>query len=328
MAPESQPVLPEIERILFRSELVTIGEFRCPREHPRFHDTGPIENHCFVFPRSSVTIEHEHARPIVTNATVVTIYNRGQRYRRGAISACGDRCDWFGVQEELARDVVRRFDPSVDERAEGPFALTHGRSDAALYLRQRRLFERAAAGAALDALAVEERVIELLESVLGRTHARPAPERTARGDATYHVERLLSARFGEDLKLADLAREVGLSVYHLSRTFRRETGLTLHQYRHQLRLRHGIEPLRHGSRSLAELALALGFSSHSHFSSAFRREFGLSPSEWRAAGTSAPRARQSRYVTANQRGGSRSRQLTRSKTASGFASRPSSEMHT
>lgn len=284
-------MLPEIEHILFRSELVTIGAYRCPREHPRFQDSGPIENHCFVFPRSSVTIEHEHARPIVTNANVVTIYNRGQRYRRGAISACGDRCDWFGVEEGLARDVVRRFDPGVDERA-GPFALTHGRSDAALYLRQRRLFERVQAGPGADTLAVEERVIELLEGVLGLAHARarPAPEGTARSAATYEVERLLSMRWNEDLKLADLARAVGLSVYHLSRTFRSETGTTLHRYRHQLRLRHGIEPLRHGARPLTELALELGFSSHSHFTSAFRREFGLSPSEWRASRADEARA--------------------------------------
>jgi len=276
---------PPIERILFQSELVTIGEFRCAREHPRFTDSGPSTDHCFVFPRTAVTIEHEHARPFVANPNVVTLYNRGQRYQRGAISPQGDRCDWFGVEAGLARDVVRRFDPTVDERAE-PFAFPRGRSDAALYLAQRELFERAASGAALDGLALEERVVGLLERVLALSHPappRPAARRTrrARGELSHHVERLLSERWHEDLRLADLARAVGLSVYHLCHTFRSETGTTLHQYRHQLRVRASVEALRQDERPLVALALELGFSSHSHFSSAFQREFGVSPSRWR-----------------------------------------------
>src|SRR5688572_23864359 len=132
-----------IERIVFRSELVTIGEFRCAREHPRFSDSGPIQEHCFVFPRTAVTIEHEHARPFVANPNVVTLYNRGQCYRRGAISPQGDRCEWFGVAPGLARDAVRGFDPEVDER-DDPFAFPRARSDAALYLAQRELFESVA----------------------------------------------------------------------------------------------------------------------------------------------------------------------------------------
>lgn len=277
---------PPIERILFHSELVTIGEFRCAREHPRFGDSGPATQHCFVFPRTAVTIEHEHARPFVANPNVVTLYNRGQRYLRGALSPQGDRCDWFGVEVGLARDVVRRFDPTVDERAE-PFALPRGHSDAALYLAQRELFEQTASGAPLDALALEERVVGLLERVLELSHPtppRPLPRRRQRGEVSHHVERLLSERWSEDLRLADLARAIGLSVYHLCHTFRRETGTTLHQYRHQLRVRASIETLRQDERPLVELALQLGFSSHSHFSSAFQREFGVSPSRWRADG--------------------------------------------
>jgi AraC-like DNA-binding protein len=69
----------------------------------------------------------------------------------------------------------------------------------------------------------------------------------------------------------------------MCRTFRRETGTTLHQYRHQLRVRASLEPLRESREPLVELALRLGFSSHSHFASAFRREFGLAPSGLRSA---------------------------------------------
>jgi len=276
---------PPLDRIVFQSELTTIGAFRCAREDPRFTDSGPIVQHCFVFPRSAVAIEHEHERPFVANPNVVTLYNRGQRYLRRAISREGDRCDWFGVAPELVRDVVRPFDPSVEEREGELFPLPRGRSDAALYLAQRELYELAASGAALDAFAIEEGVLSLLQRVVELACGTPAsPQAPARrGEATRALERILSERWNESMHLADLAREVGLSVYHLCRTFRCETGTTLHQYRHQLRVRASLKPVRQSRETLVEIALRLGFSSHSHFASAFRREFGLAPSALRAS---------------------------------------------
>src|SRR5581483_112857 len=58
--------------IVFESGLVRIGAFRCDRGYPGFHDTGPASHDCFVFPRTAVQIEHEHAPPFVANPNVVT----------------------------------------------------------------------------------------------------------------------------------------------------------------------------------------------------------------------------------------------------------------
>lgn len=273
-----------LDRIVYQSELATIGAFRCAREHPRFEDSGPIRQHCFVFPRSAVEIEHEHARPFVANPNVVTLYNRGQRYRRGAISREGDRCEWFGLAPEIVRDALCAHDPSVAERQDELFPVAHGASDAALYLAQRELFDLVASGARTEALAVEECVVALLARVaqLACGTSDPVREHAPRSEATREVERILSERCTEDLGLADLARAVDLSVFHLCRTFRRETGWTLHQYRHQLRLRASLEPVRESRKTLVEIALESGFSSHSHFTSAFRREFGTTPSRARS----------------------------------------------
>ncbi len=273
-----------LDRIVFHSDLATIGAFRCPREDPRFEDSGPIQQHCFVFPRSAVVIEHEHARPFVANPNVVTLYNRHQRYRRAAISREGDRCDWFGVAPELLRDALSLHDPAVADREDELFPLARGVSDAALYLAQRELFELAASGAPLDALAIEEGVVALLARVAALAFGAPPAllEPARRSTATREIERILSERWNEDLALADLARAAGLSVFHLCRTFRRETGTTLHQYRHQLRLRSSLERVRESRQPLVEIALGSGFSSHSHFTSAFRREFGMTPSRSRS----------------------------------------------
>ncbi len=273
-----------LDRIVFHSDLATIGAFRCPREDPRFEDSGPIQQHCFVFPRSAVVIEHEHARPFVANPNVVTLYNRHQRYRRAAISREGDRCDWFGVAPELLRDALSLHDPAVADREDELFPLARGVSDAGLYLAQRELFELAASGAPLDALAIEEGVVVLLARVAALAFGAPPAllEPARRSTATREIERILSERWNEDLALADLARAAGLSVFHLCRTFRRETGTTLHQYRHQLRLRSSLERVRESRQPLVEIALGSGFSSHSHFTSAFRREFGTTPSRSRS----------------------------------------------
>src|SRR5438270_13444882 len=121
-------------QVLLDTGLVRAGAFRCHPDHPRFTDTGPARDFCFVFPRTSVEIRHEHERPFVANPNVVTFYNRGQEYRRAAVSAEGDRCDWFAVAPEIARDVVRAFDPAVDDCPERPFRLARGHSDHATYL--------------------------------------------------------------------------------------------------------------------------------------------------------------------------------------------------
>ena len=82
---------PAPDRMIFDSGLVSAGEFRCPVGHPRFEDSGPTRQYCFVFPRNACWIEHEGSRPFVADATVVPLYNQGHPYRRGVISPDGDR---------------------------------------------------------------------------------------------------------------------------------------------------------------------------------------------------------------------------------------------
>lgn len=86
----------------------------------------------------------------------------------------------------------------------------------------------------------------------------------------------------EPIQLDSLARAVNCSKFHLCRLFKRETGSTLTQYLHRLRINEAMEFLADGEEDLSRLAFDLGFSSHSHFTSVFRRELGVPPSEARA----------------------------------------------
>ena len=114
-----------------------------------------------------------------------------------------------------------------------------------------------------------------------RRHARPGPVREP-GAAHRAVARARELLHGAGpLTLEAIAREVGLSPWQLSRTFRRETGMSLPAYRNHVRLAQARQALR-SRRSLAEVAALLGFADQAHFTRQFKRAFGITPGRYRA----------------------------------------------
>ena len=78
-----------------------------------------------------------------------------------------------------------------------------------------------------------------------------------------------------------IAATLHVSPYHLARLFREQTGYTVHGFRNQVRLRSALDRVRDPGTDLSSLAADLGFSSHSHFTKAFRAAFGVTPSALR-----------------------------------------------
>lgn len=105
-------------------------------------------------------------------------------------------------------------------------------------------------------------------------------------DLVHEVKTFLAARFKETVTLQDIATAVYTSPYHLSRIFHKYTGFTIHNYLNQLRLRTALGYLAQSDVQLTDVGLALGYSSHSHFTQAFRRTFGTAPSDFRASASS------------------------------------------
>lgn len=81
--------------------------------------------------------------------------------------------------------------------------------------------------------------------------------------------------------LTQLASELGVSPVHLTQSFKRSEGIPLYRYQTELRLGRALARLPE-QEDITELAFELGFSSHSHFTAAFRSEFGITPSRYRA----------------------------------------------
>jgi AraC family transcriptional regulator len=286
------PASPPLDRILHRSAVVEIGQFRVRPDDPRFHDSGPIERHIAVFPRTSVWITHEGGPPFVASPEVVTFYNRGQVYRRDSVRGLPDRCEWFAFAPSLIAETIAEFEPDGAERLDRPFPFAAGPGDSRSYLEQRRVVESLRAVEAPDPLEIDETMVRVFTRVVSAAYrAREAAAardfagggRAARRDRdlAQHTREELARALGSPVKLADIAGRLGTSPFRLCRVFRKETGSTIHAYRTRLRLAAALEILRQSSRSLTEIALGLGFSSHSHFTAAFRREYGLTPSALR-----------------------------------------------
>ena len=273
-----------IDVVVFESPLVRVGRWRCPSDHPHFLDSGPASDALFVFPRESVWIEHDGRAPFVADANTVTYYNKGQCYRRRELSRRGDQCDWFAVAPDAIAGTLASHEPAAIDRHESPFPFTRGPSDPDSYLRQRMVFRHVSQEAHPDRLFVEEAVLSILADVTALAYAhdgpRPLPRRRPRRDTDLieAARDVIARRFKDNLSLSDIAREVQASVFHLARAFRARTGFSLHAYRNQLRLRAALERLRAPDADLIDIALDLGFSSHSHFTESFRRSFGKTPS--------------------------------------------------
>ncbi len=280
-------------RRLLDTGLFRLGTFRAAPSDPLFHDSGPITRALFVFPRTSVVIQHEGGRPFVTDPNIVTFYNRGQRYRREAVEPAGDRCEWFAPHPSLLAEIVASCDPARGELPEAPFAFGHGPSDAASYLLQRLIFRHAvqAGSAHADRLMIDEAMTRVLQRVVERAYrAHHGPVSTIpverHRDLVEQLKRVLALRLGENLSLSELAATLGCSPFHLCRVFRASEAGTIHRYRHQWRLRRALELLAAGDADITGVGLELGFSSHSHFTAAFHTAFSLVPSAFRRSASS------------------------------------------
>jgi len=275
------------DRILIDTGVVSAGEFRCPVDHPRFEDTGPTRQYCFVFPRNACWIEHQGAPPFVADSTLVPLYNQGHPYRRGAISGDGDCTDWFGVAPAVLREMVATRNPERADRTDALFPTSFVPAPAAAFLAQRLVFHHLRAGGPPDRLYLEERVLNLLAEVLDRAFGTTVtpPVSSAQRGVVQRAREHLNRTFLEKEGIGEVAAAVGTSVFHLCRLFRRDTGSSLHAYRTTLRLRRSLEWLREGS-DILTVAVEAGFSHHSHFTAAFRRAFGVAPSDFRAVASS------------------------------------------
>jgi AraC family transcriptional regulator len=148
-----------------------------------------------------------------------------------------------------------------------------------------RLYDELRRMDAAAPLAVEGLLLELVAAASrlrdGNGHGTPARWLEEARDRIH-------AELGARPTLSGLAESVGVHPVTLARAFRRSFGCTVGEYVRSLRIERAALQLAQTNLSLAEIALAAGFSDQSHFSNLFRRHTGLSPFRFRSAVQSRP----------------------------------------
>lgn len=96
-----------------------------------------------------------------------------------------------------------------------------------------------------------------------------------------HIDQCIRANSSEDITLRDLSGVLGYSEYTVSRRFREISGMHLRDYLRMRKMAFALLQVRDSEKSLLDIALDFGFSSHEAFTRAFRETYGVSPSEYR-----------------------------------------------
>lgn len=128
----------------------------------------------------------------------------------------------------------------------------------------------------------------LLVQIVSRYASLDQPEPEVTGTLSRRHRRLLQERIeaelAQPLNLDILAGWVNLSPYHFARLFRATFGCAPYQYIQEQRLLRARNLLRQPGSKITAVALACGFGDHSQFTRAFRKRYGVTPSDYRSNG--------------------------------------------
>lgn len=280
-------------RTLFKSNLLWILDYRCSGQREP-QEEWPAA-HEIILPRFGTYVRRDAFGQIVADPNQILFSNRNQPYEISHPIKREDRSTVILLRPDALLEIARNFDASVFDRPHAPFPRAGITTGSRLHLSHYWLLRVGRQDSFNEPLAVEEAVLTLLGEILARVFTTE-PARSTRKlsgtlrkhlDVVRRVKLVLDERFSEKLLLDEIASAVYSSPYHISRVFKRQTGLTIHLYQQRLRLLHAAERMiENSAENLDRIALDLGFANHSHFTTAFGKTFNLSPSDFRRSVTS------------------------------------------
>jgi AraC family transcriptional regulator len=265
---------------LARDELF-VGEFFCPGNEPGAETTDHAPHLQIWLQRVGSHTRQTGRSRVVADPTRALLQMPSETYRVSYLSSSPQRSCVLLLAGGLADEVMADGARATGRRLAHAVAISPRAS-----LLDRRLQAALASGQG-DGLAAEEIALTFLREVFADASPRPAPagggEAWRRRRVVERIEHVLAEQHSTKLTLAAVARYAGVSPFHAAHLFRAQTGTSIHRHLTTIRLRAALARLGDHHHDLACLALAAGFSSHSHFSAAFRRHFGVSPSGMAAA---------------------------------------------
>jgi AraC-like DNA-binding protein len=230
-----------------------------------------------VFPYRGVYVRRLGRDEAVAEANQALFFNAAESYRVRHPVSGGDASLTLIISESELHELA-------------PSPLLHEGAALAFRRQSLRIDPRAQALVALlrhslrqniaEPLEAESLALTLAQRAMGPRTTHAAGASAGRRRLADRVKLLLSTDLSRRWTLAEIAAEVGGSPVYLTQVFKQVEGLPLYRYQLRLRLARALDLLAQYD-DLTELGLDLGFSSHSHFSAAFREAYGRSPSEFR-----------------------------------------------
>ena len=196
---------------------------------------------------------------------------------------------WHGAPSifvvALAPEFVEHVRQTAFEPSNGARLLTFAGLEDRVAYRLTRLAERELrAGGSGGRVYIDSLATVLTVHVLRTYGGDRRIERRVGGLAPAQVRRVteyVAAHLADNVGLAELAGVAGLSPHHFGGAFKAATGMSPHQYVIERRIERAQELLRNHELSLAQVALAAGFSSQSHLTTNFHRVTGITPARFR-----------------------------------------------
>ncbi len=272
-------------RLIFVGKSIQVGEWRCYPDSCLWHEENIAGNKpMIVFPRSAVQIQHAGRDRFITSPNHVVYYNKDQAYRRGLASRRGDICEYVYVEPQVLSEVQRSLGFRQQEDINAPFEDSHGLCHRRAFVLQ-RLICKLIVQQRPEPLLVEESFLELLPTLLleikntttrAKSTLHPKTNRT-RLSQVEATKKFLNDQLAKEITLDQVAEACDASPFHISRVFKQFVGTSIFQYLIALRLRTAFEQIVDSDRSLTTIALDTGFSSQSHLTNLFKREFGMPP---------------------------------------------------
>jgi AraC family transcriptional regulator len=230
-----------------------------------------------VFPYRGVYVRHLGSGQAVAEANQVLFFNAAEGYRVSHPVPGGDASMTLIISEEQLRELAPRTFLRDTGRLGFRQQRLHidGRSQALVALLRHSLRQNIA-----EPLEAESLALNLVRRALGPRTTHAPGGSFGRQRLVDRAKVVLASDLARRWTLAEIAAEVRCSPVYLTQVFQQVEGLPLYRYQLRLRLARSLDLLPRYN-DLTTLSLDLGFSSHSHFSAAFRQAYGRSPSEFR-----------------------------------------------
>jgi AraC family transcriptional regulator len=230
------------------------------------------------FPYRGVYMHSVGKKDHIAEPNQMMIINDGEPYRVSHPVAGGDATLTVAIDPATLLEVVPREYRSPRDRP----ALNRSslRIEARTQVLAARLRQRLSLGS-IGQLEAETLILQLIRDALSDNASHASEIRSGRpAKMADEVKLLLSADPWRRWTLAEIAETVSVTPVYLTDAFRRIEGIPLYRYHLRLRLAFALTVLPDYD-DLTTLAIELGFHSHSHFSSSFKKAFGHTPSDFK-----------------------------------------------